>query len=335
MRTDRVVVISLIIVAVILMGEAYAYVGHEAGYDSSVHEEGDIIKVEMSVKGSIEFDAVSIDNGDRPPTSSLYIFYDPESPVMANEDTAVPLGSVPLTAGYYVDQLRRHLGYRHFTDIEVLGTDGLYATVVSDVSDGKCKGKGLVCITGCLPSSLLSDDVDCPIMKWICSGGTLYWIGEELLRYSDDNGSVTDVSAGRHIRYGLTYSEKDFATSDSDIREQFSFSSNDLMFSPMVTDGLHAGYSNGVCSVITYLGYGEGDVCVVSGEYSFPQIEDLAICIASGLTSDSAITDWQSGVVSGRSVIGMDSGSGDNQSVYVQYGGYFCVFGKRHTIDTS
>ena len=89
-------------------------------------------------------------------------------------------------------------------------------------------------------------------------------------------------------------------------------------------------FSDGTYSTIGMVAMGKGQVCVFGGDFCSEQINDIAVCISSGLTYRSMIVSFIEetfkGSDSGRIPL---TGPYDGLSVFVSIGKYHCAYAER------
>ena len=94
MKGSRLLVIfAVALCAVVVVGEMYAYLPGSYGYGSSAELEDGTIGFSVENRGSDEFDAVLLDNGDYAAVDTVYVYYDPDYASAVNEDAAVEVGA--------------------------------------------------------------------------------------------------------------------------------------------------------------------------------------------------------------------------------------------------
>ena len=176
-RTDLcLAVIAIAIIAVLVAGEIVVYTSDYTDYSASASIDGDLVSYEISATGSKEYSVVVSDNGSHRQTERLYIYQD-DSYKTDYSDVLVAVGARELDQAYYIEQLGPTLRYRGIHDIEILDADALRERLISDAESGQSSTAGLVMLSGAFPSTVYTGSADDPVMKWISSGGSLFWIG--------------------------------------------------------------------------------------------------------------------------------------------------------------
>lgn len=329
------VVFAVAVCAVVVIGEMYAYLPNSYGYSSDAEMGADGINYTLEDRGSSEFDAILLDNGDYEAPKEVYIYFDDGYESAVNEDVPVEVGAQKMTQEYYIDQLVKVLEYRGMSDVTIMDAAGLASALESDIGSEACSGKALVICAGAIPDTVITVEGAGPLVTWISQGGSLYWTGNVIGRYvSTQDGLVRADLSG--ILVGTdSFNEQDTNAYEdaSDLRWMFSYEHNRLMYAPDLSDSgrqwLAAGYGDGTYSSTTFVSMGEGQVCIVAGEYNSKQIRDLAISIVSGLCYASEVVDYNHGTVSGSAsgTMAVPSEHG-NLRLYLYLGGYFCVYGR-------
>jgi hypothetical protein len=204
-------------------------------------------------------------------------------------------------------------------------------------------GKGLVFLSGALPSTVYSGSASDKVLTWIHNGGTLYWAGEALGRYVGNNDkTVREVADYESLFFGVggclntrtedcrAYSE----ITDNNYGRHLSLKSNDVRYGVKigsVPDSLCVGYSEDGYASATLTKCGAGMICVMGGNYSNSQRMDLANIIASGLCYCSSEIGCKEGTVARGTASGSFENmpvSHGNLAVFVYLGGDFSVYGK-------
>ena len=98
-----IVAMAVLICAVVIIGEMYAYLPNDYGYGSSAELSDGTISYTVENRGSDEYDAILLDNGSYVAVGTVYIYYDPSYASNVNEDVGVEVGAQPMTQEYYID----------------------------------------------------------------------------------------------------------------------------------------------------------------------------------------------------------------------------------------
>ena len=335
-RISLSVIAAILILAIIIAGEAYAYLPSDRGFSSDATISGDSVNYSVNAKGAYVHQAILMDNGGMAGVESLRIYYDTSYASNVNEKNITAVGSQFFTQSNYIDQLTKNLRFRGVTDVSVVDTIQLRDSLEQDISSGTAVGKGLVMISGAIPDILIEDDI---LMTWIGSGGYLYWAGNAIGAYSSSPDGITEIDMTQTM-VGTTdlSSSSESATASSKLREEFSFESMMSRYSPNVdtiTDRacLGVGYCDGSYNSVTLVGCGKGQIAVFGGEFTSRQIHDVAITIASGLTYRTTIVDYHESefnrCVSDSFTI---SGAHDDLSLYISVGKYHCAYAQRYDL---
>lgn len=336
MRKISISVIAVaLILAIVIAGEAYAYLPSDRGFSSDATVSGDSVDYSVSAKGAYVHQAILMDNGGMAGVESLRIYYDTSYASNVNERNITAVGSQFLTQSYYIDQLTKNLSFRGVTDVSVVDAIQLRDSLAQDISSGTAAGKGLVMISGAIPDVLIEGDI---LMTWIESGGYLYWAGNVIGAYSSSPDGITKVDMTK-VMIGTTdlSSSSETATSSSKLREEFSFESMIGLYSPNVdtiTDRacLGVGYCDGSYNSVTLVECGKGQIAVFGGEFASRQIHDIAITIASGLTYKTTILDYHESEFN-RSMSDSFAISGEHDlSLYISVGKYHCAYAQRYDL---
>lgn len=302
-----IMAIAIILIAVLLAGEASIYALSPYSYDSDaeVREDGIDYMIESSVNS--EYDIVVMDNGDVPRISELIM---------------VSIG------GNYPENIRKELIVRGFDDVIVKEP-----SEIAELADQPSSGKGILIPYGQIPEELYDGESTDPLVKWLEGGGTVYWFG-----YIPKEGY--DLSP-------LGLSEDDFWSSDrpedykvgpaSPFCKSLKLRNHSVRYGLNVNAGTPLAYtSESGYSSITSVEVLNGTMIIFGGGGSSANSIDCAQIIASGVTHDTTVMEYESGFVKDikRSSIRYSDEIGthptDGIFTYIYIGGYYLVYGGRH-----
>ena len=330
MKPDKIVsVISIAIISMILIGEVIVYTSDYTDYSSNVSMNGATLNYEVSADGSKIYDIVVSDNVDS--NDSVYIYFD-ENYGSKIEDVRVAVGAKELTQEYYISQLVSVLKYRHVS-AEIVDAEQL-TSVMSDPDSS------LVCLSGALPCTVYSGNPQDIIFDWLSLGGKLYWAGNLLGAYIGiENDVISAPSNYQELFFGTTclngqgiddalneYNENEYTSALSLVNNKVRYGVNNSAITSQ--HSLSMGFIKDGYSSITLVEHNEGMICVLGGDYSNNQRNDLAQIIASGLTPQSTIIAHVEGTVTRGTVTGETIVDGTALGAYVYLGGYYPVFAK-------
>jgi hypothetical protein len=336
-------VIFVLILTAVLVGEVYIYTFNTDQYTSDVSISGNTVSFEVTSSVSTTYSIVISDNGDFEPNVSYYIYYDYDYGSMVNS-VEVPVGARAFTEDYYISQLLHMLENRGITNVTILNAQELKEQLLSDTMNGTCN-MGLIVLSGALPDTIYTGNGNDPIFEWLGGGGRLYWAGNLLGRYVATPGSTTDLGADNNYQklfFGtecLNTGEDEKAYSDvteNEYRNTLSLMDNDIIYAAdasKLPSALQIGYTNGTYSstLLTAYGTNGGMICVIGGDYSTNQRNDLAHLISSGIGPNSVMVGFATGPAGGATrsgTIDVSIRDGSNAVAYVYFGGYFPIYGK-------
>ncbi len=316
------------ILLVVVIGEALILTYSHDNYSSSISDDGQLC--EITSRGAHCYDVV-VTAGSMDSPSAVYIYYD-ERYGSAHETVSVAVGARELTEESYVKQLVKTLNVRSITNVSIIN-----AEEAAGILSGDGNGIALISLSGALPDTVYNGTSDSPVIRWIESGGRLYWAGNVLGKYiAHDNGSVTEVPNGTSLFLGSECIDSErtesYSRIDNRIGKAYSLISNDTRYSviasklPEGTQCLGFGFTDGLRSSSCIVSVGNGTVCIIGGDYSDYQRIDLAQIVASGLSPLTNIIDHRTGTVSGKTVTEITRGG----SVYVYIGGDLTVYAELH-----
>ena len=325
MRSDKpVIVVAAVVIAVMLLGEAFTLLFDGSSYGADSSRDGDTVSYSVKSAGADTY-GVTVISGST--VTDLYLYVDDEYGDESVRGSA-PVGSSALTPARFMDELKTILSERGFTSVHDVDADGLRALCSDSAS---AAGKGVVCVSGLLPDTVYDGTASSAILSWISAGGTLYWAGNVIGSYAGHSGSdPTTVSGGSALFLGASSSvpktDDAYATSVvGDLTDAIGLRGNGLDFAPVtssVSSALAAGYTDGERASVTFCGLGSGQVCVMAGGLVFNHYRDLAQLVCSGASLGSTLLAHISGDVVRRTVSGdvtLPSGTPD-VTVYVFIG---------------
>ncbi|MBE6527997.1 MAG: hypothetical protein E7Z64_02325 [Thermoplasmata archaeon] len=331
-------IVAAFLLAIILFGEVIVATNSHDDYTTSIEVDGNRIDFEIESDNAHTYDVVAIDNtfGN---AEMVYIYYDPDYESAAKNGKA-SMGARALDEEYYVEEMFPTLKVRDVTNVKTADAEKL-GEIMSQ------SGKGIVVVTlsGSLPDTVYSGDANDPVFDWMNSGGRLYWVGNIVGKYVSHQDSIEEVNRTDLFLGASDCVDEYFHTAHRDyegnpFRHDLFFQGNWTTYGvieskiPEDVDYQCMGYYDGERASITMVSHGEGMVCVVAGEYSIRQRNDLAQLIASGVGPDSVVVRHVSGSVYGteRGTIEL-TGTEHVDSVFIQLGGAYTVYCRNHEVE--
>lgn len=331
-KLDLVAVCAILLCGVVIAGE---YLTYSDFHDIRADAEWNDGRVEYSVysSGSDAYSAILMDSSGMAPVTELMILMDDgyrDRYAQVSDGGRV----LYIDQEYYEEQIRGVLRIRGFTAVDSCTPSSL-GTFLADTMDDPV-GRGLIVTTYALPADVYDGAADCPLLRWVSNGGSLYWVGSEIGSYYIDGGELVSVSGNQELFLGAdcinvggpVYAD---IVVDNGFCTAFSMKGAGLRFSadPSRIDGaIGFGYeSSGFCTVVL-APHGSGQVCVFGGPSDINQLEDIGQVIASGMTHLTKIVGSESSVVT-RST--SESGfpvTVDRASLYIYFGGYYVNHGQ-------
>ncbi len=332
---DRsLVAIAIIVIAVIVVGEAYVYGGMT---DVEIRASGDG-GYSISDNGTDAYDAMLMDRHGFPAIRSLTILYDADY-ADVSEISFVEIGSPELNQKSYVERLSNNLDMLGFSDHRAIDAKALEESLRADLDSSSCSGKGLAVVSGALPDTIYDGTSSSLVLQWISAGGSLYFVGAPVGKLVGHNdGTYDDIGTkgqSLFIEASGWNDEESKATGSSSLewRDSLLLRSLDLQHSPNledVPDSLGLGYDDGKYSTISMVRHGSGQVCVFGGGHSDMQRQDLATIVASSMCYCAEFVDHDHGEVIRGTVEGrLDMPSDiEDATIYSVVGGFFTVQGR-------
>ncbi len=323
---------AIFILIIVLAGEVVVNTNSHNDFHSSVSDNGDSLNFTIESGNSHTYEVVSLKDSLGTP-ESLSIYYDESYYSMASDGIA-STGGRSLDQEYYVEQMLPTMKVRGISDISTLDAQGL-----KDLMSAEGKGHAVIFISGALPDTVYDGTEDSPIFDWISSGGRLYWLGGVLGKYIAHQDSVDTVHNGTTLFLGSECIDDEHHDGDKEItsngfRDALFLQSHGTTFgvkpAELPSDSVFQsmGYTEGERASITLVSYGNGVVCVLGGEYTIRQRNDLAQIIASGVGPETEIADLVNGSVSGKANGTIAKGD----SVFITLGGFYTVYCENHEV---
>jgi len=328
--------IFVVLLAVVLAGEAYVYMWDTDRNSSDVYETDDGIGYTITSGGSEVYSVLLMDNAFDA-NAGYYVYYD-ERYHSNVERVATPIGARAFTEDYYISQLVSMLRYRDIS-IEMLNADELAEKMISGDTS-----KGLIMLSGAIPDTVYGDAKKVDIIDWLNDGGRLYWAGNFLGAFISTMTGVVPVTGDYQTAFlgSKCLNDSDTVrvlsdiTSTNNFRNTLSLKSNEVKYGIRTDDltrtFLAVGYTDGEYSSIVMTECGNGMICILGGDYSNNQRHDLAQLLSSGISFSSKEIGYAEGSVKRTTVTGEITeinatlSTGDSCFIYVYYGKYYPVY---------
>lgn len=331
----RLLAISFVVIAVILIGDAVATLYGHSDYSAEVAMGDDSVDVIVSVEGTELYSLLVSENGDYTGVTTLYVYLDGSRP------SPVPYR----TQARYLEDLETMLATRGITDVVYVDAERLGDALIGSTMVGGCVGKGLVVVSGALPDTVYTGKSVDPIFQWMSAGGTLYWAGGLIgERYATEDRLVSVVGYER-LFFGspcLNRDDASVADDKDDYTEMLSLASDDLSYAVDVDgirDGRKAlgiGYSGDGYTSVSLVQFGRGMVCVLAGECDRDQRCDMAQVIASGIGPATVVVGYETVSVTGyeERTVSLQP-SGGNLTAYVYIGEGEVLYGSLFVLEAD
>lgn len=183
----------------------------------------------------------------------------------------------------------------------------------------------------------MSGNMDDLLLDWLGAKGSVYWFGYLPGEYYEMKDS-SKISAEDYLS-PFNLSRESFCivpdgniSSSGELCDRLYFRNIDVMDGLRTDIGRPISYvSDSGYSAITVMKVLDGTMVVLGGVQTNENAMDLAQVIASGITYDTELIGYDSGIVRNTmsNFILYSSSSKENVSVYVHIGGYYTVYGKR------
>lgn len=325
MKTGTLYILAVAVVAFMVAGQVMAYGANPYHTSSDSWSVYGGIGYEVSSNTSSNYDALLIDTGIYIP-DGLMIYED--SSYVSYFDQSYMLETT--------DLLCSELSLRN-VEYTIVDAEQIRAELEEDISNGSADMR-LIIPLGVLPDTIYDGGPDSLILKWLETGGVLYWTGYTLGCgissvsgvYERDSGYAADFLgiADQDIRKD-PYVSSLYATEKAEdycIGESMSIMYNDSTFginTQNLTDYISIGFtSSGYDSLVLakYQG-GDGMIVVFGGKPAINTMPTIAQVIASKLTYCSVIAEHDSGKLFHSSERGtMETDPSKIYSLYIYVG---------------
>ena len=336
MKIDKLVLLSVALCAIVLAGELMAYGPNMHNYGADVEFGEGTAAVRVTSSGPNAYSAVVLDNGTHPAVTQLYIYFDERYGESFGE-VRDAIGLRGIDMGYAVDQIRRTLGVRGFSDVLVCNDEQLLEVMQGDAAGAA--SKGLLVMSYALPESIYSGADDSLLMEWVRHGGSLYWMMSPIGMFCRGESGIVAVENSQETLFGrecVNMSGTDLALSVADgggLTDALYLTWNRTIYG-LDTSGMAGaftmGFSQDGYSSVSMVPFGDGMICVFGGNSSRYLIDDAAQIIASGASCYSKVLEIRYGTVArGTAEFSLDIPEGTGEvSIYVSIGGYYTVSGR-------
>lgn len=344
-RVDSAIVISIVVVAVILLGEALVYVGSPYSHGTElIEDEAGGYSLSISSSYATDYAVIASETEANADERHLFIYRDMAYPSMLDHDAI----------DTWIDRMKAELEVAGFTSYTVVDADALQYIMDASSESGKATNTSVLIFTGILPDTVYGINVSI-LEDWLAAGGFLYWTGGAFAKYvGHSDGSVDFMEADPGSRFlGVPWSINDrddtiVGNSPSEDREigeamniyyaqcNYGVSSDveDALFLGSVSDD---GYNS--ISLCKYSG-GSGQIAIFGGSFP-PDVKDTAYSnivkvIMSGLCYDSRVTLLEDSSKGPGSInLEIPVGSDECTLVYVLFGGMIGTYSHLWRVDAD
>lgn len=301
-RDNLILSMAAIMIFVVAIGGISIYFINPYSYDSEVNINDNEAVYSIDVSNPIEYNILALDNFGASPTKSLIICSDGTD---------------------YPQRVKAQLKVRGFADVKIVDAKDLKGAM-----DGNPLGRAILLPYGPFPEEIYSGEPGDTLLEWLGAEGSVYWFG-----YLPKEG----YNANYLSLLGL--SEEIFCTvpdgnviRSHELCTQLCFRGSDVMHGLRSDIGTPIAYvSDSEFSSITVMKVLNGTMVVLGGGQSIENSIDLSQIISSGITYETELIGYDSGIVKNtiKDSIFYSSSGKDNISVYIHVGGYYTVYGER------
>ena len=286
------VIMAVAIILIVIPGIVLSYANP---YYSNFNAERNGATIEYSIDSnlSLDYTAVSLNNGDHYSIDRYVAFYDESYASTVNK---------PLTGLQWLENNLKKYGI----DLQFLEADD-----VRDLVEDLDTKTALVFATGTLPAEIYRGNATDPIFDWLAAGGVMYWMGGKLgTTYTEHGSNPIKVTNSDNLFFGNSdvirvdgnsvYNRGLVEGSTSDILSiYFNNCTNGIYTDNLTSNFLSLDYYYEGYSATTFVKYhgGDGMICNLGGILNQGFAPDVAKIIKSGLTYDSVVIDHHKGQI--------------------------------------
>ena len=169
MRVRDCTLIAVVIIVILLAGEAISYVSNPFSTSSELHSDGDVYTLYMDSNYSTEYTVVVTETEANSSDRHLYIYRDPDYASFI-EDSYLD---------YWIEKMEAEFEVYNFSDYTVLNAEGLRDMMAGSIYNGAADETAIIMLTGALPDTVYGEE-DSIYEMWLAAGGFVYWSGQSM-----------------------------------------------------------------------------------------------------------------------------------------------------------
>ena len=331
-KVDAIAICAVLLCSAVIVGEYLTYSPGVHEYSATATWNDNSVDYTISSSGSDAYSAVLIDSNGRIPVDSITILFDGHY-LDHFEEVQEQGRATYIDQQYYVDQITGALRMRNFTAVDVCDEGSLSLFISGSINNAA--GKGLLVMTYALPSDIYDGTPECPLMQWVANGGTLYWVGSEIGAYCIENGELVRIADNQTMLFGhecvnISGPEVADEADNEGFCEALALKGAGNRFSVDVSSingGLAIGFGSGGYRTISFVPFGNGQICVFGGYSSMDHFDDIGQTIAAGLSCSSEIAGHQDGIITRSTISSTFAPIANASTLYVFTGGIYLNYG--------
>ena len=289
-------IMLVVFIAVILLGQFISY--NNPYYSNfSVERDGDETHFNIDSNLSLDYTAVSLDNGGLYQIDRYVAFYDDSYPMPGRADRILD------SLNWLQHDLKKYRVALHIEKIP---------EIIKIINELDTK-TALIFATGTLPAEIYDGTSDSPLFKWLKAGGVMYWLNGKIGSTCAEQGTseLQNISNSDILFFGVDdVVRKDKGTvyarnltdgSLTDILKiYFNECTNGVDLSKLTTSSLGLDYTYEDYSSVAFVKYhdGAGMICNLGGTLNHDTAHSIAQTIAPKLTYMSMVVDHHKGQIS-------------------------------------
>jgi len=289
-------IVLVVFIAVILLGQ---FISYNSPYYSNFNVERDGNDAQFNIDSnlSLDYTAVSLDNGNLYQLDRYVAFYDDSYPMPGRKDKTLDS----------LNWLRHDLEkYRVALHIEKI------PEIMKIITELDTK-TALIFATGTLPAEIYDGTPSSPLFEWLKAGGVMYWMNgkigstyaeqgtSELRNVSDSDVLFFGTSDVVRKDTGNVYARNLTDDSLTDVLKiYFNECTNGMDLGKLTTGSLGLDYTYENYSSVAFVKYhdGTGMICNLGGTLNHDTAHSVAQIIAPNLTYVSTVIDNHNGQIS-------------------------------------
>ena len=346
MRVRDCTLIAVVIIVILLAGEAISYVSNPFSTSSELHSDGDAYTLYMDSNYSTEYAVIVTETEANSSDRHLYIYRDPDYASFI-EDSYLD---------YWIEKMVAEFEVYNFSDYTILNAEGLRDMMAGSIYNGVADETAVIMLTGALPDTVYGEE-DSIYEMWLAAGGFVYWSGQSMGMYVAHEESIDPVPELVEEDPGMRFfgisgsigtdSSPVLGTDPSDDRYigealNIFYDSCNYGVRGDVPDSLFIGCQKGGYNSIALSKFagGTGQICIFGGKFPPNDMQtvhsNMLKVFFSGICYDSDVVLIENGTKDpGRTGVTFSISEGSDAVVFFMYGSLLGTYGNTFRIPSG